>query len=247
VPMRVTQIWRYPVKSLQGERLETSEVDAHGLVGDRRWALFDPALGEGLTARRVPELLFASASVVGGEVVIRLPDGTEASDTAALSAWLGRDIELRSAADTRSALTYACPLELDDDDVESEWMSWEGPLDAFHDSTRAQVSMCSEATLANFAPVDELRRFRFNVVLDGADGEEDGLLGGSATVGTVALDVAAQIPRCVMVTRAQAGGLERDTSVLKRINRERDSCLGVGALVANPGRIAVGDELTPHT
>jgi uncharacterized protein len=243
--MRVTQIWRYPVKSLQGERLDESGVDAHGLVGDRRWALFDPALGEGLTARRVPELLFASARLVGDEVVIRLPDGSESGDAAGLSAWLGRDVELRSAAETRSPLTYTCPLVVDDDDAESEWMSWEGPLDAFHDSTRAQISLCSEATLAAFAPVDELRRFRFNVLLDGADGEEDGLLGVSAALGTVDLDVSAQIPRCVMVTRPQPGGIERDTTVLKRLNRERDSCLGVGALVANPGRIAVGDELTP--
>jgi hypothetical protein len=46
-----------------------------------------------------------------------------------------------------------------------------------------------------------------------------------------------------MVTRPQPGGIERDTTVLKRINRERATFLGVGALVQTVGRIAVGDVL----
>jgi uncharacterized protein len=243
--MRVTQIWRYPVKSLQGERVDEATVDAHGLVGDRRWALFDLATGNGLTARRVPELLLASAGLDGDDVVVTLPDGSHASDDAALSRWLGRDVELRSVSDTRSgAPMWETPLVVEDD-VESEWATWQGPTDVFHDSNRTQISLCSEATLSTFAPVDELRRFRFNVVLDGADGEEDGLVGGTASLGGVDLDVTKRIDRCVMVTRPQPGGIERDTSVLKRINREREMCLGVGALVTSPGTIAAGDELIP--
>jgi len=41
--MRVAELWRYPVKSLQGERLDTADVGAQGLPGDRQWALFDEA------------------------------------------------------------------------------------------------------------------------------------------------------------------------------------------------------------
>jgi len=243
--MQVTQIWRYPVKSLQGERLDESAVDAHGLVGDRRWALFDVESGHGLTARRVPELLLASARLQpDGSVAIRLPDGTETTDDTALSAWLGRDVALRSTADTQVAPRYESPID-GVDEAASEWVAWDGPLDVFHDSTRTQVSLCSEATLSEYAPVSELRRFRFNVVLDGAAGEEDALVDGQAVLGAVGLDVTKQIDRCVMVTRPQPGGIERDTSVLKRINRERASLLGIGALVRSPGTIAVGDELRP--
>ena len=59
--MRVLELWRYPVKSLQGERLEVATVTTAGIEGDRRFALFDIDTGFGLTARRVPELLFAAA------------------------------------------------------------------------------------------------------------------------------------------------------------------------------------------
>ena len=59
--MRVLELWRYPVKSLQGERLDAVVVSQSGFEGDRRFALFYVETGFGLTARRVPELLFASA------------------------------------------------------------------------------------------------------------------------------------------------------------------------------------------
>ena len=52
--MRVAELWRYPVKSLQGERLTSADVGPEGLAGDRQWALFDVSTGYGLTARRVP-------------------------------------------------------------------------------------------------------------------------------------------------------------------------------------------------
>ncbi len=249
--MRVTQLWRYPVKSLQGERLEAIDVDERGLVGDRRWALFDRSTGVGLTARRVPELLLASARFeADGCVAVRLPDGTETTDDDALSRWLGRDVELRAAASAVDAPTYEVAIG---DDGEpgageaSEWISWEGPLGVFHDSTRTQMSLCNEATMTAFAPIDEVRRFRFNVVLDGAAATEDALVGRAARVAGrdgVELDVTKRIDRCVMVTRPQPGGIERDTTVLKRIIRERESLLGIGALVRSTGRIAVGDELT---
>jgi uncharacterized protein YcbX len=39
--VRVVELWRYPVKSLQGERLDEVTVTADGLDGDRRYAIFD--------------------------------------------------------------------------------------------------------------------------------------------------------------------------------------------------------------
>ena len=45
--MRVRELWRYPVKSLKGERLEEAAVTADGLHGDRRYAIFDLDTGLG--------------------------------------------------------------------------------------------------------------------------------------------------------------------------------------------------------
>src|SRR5919201_6484198 len=91
--MRVLELWRYPVKSLQGERLDSVTVTSDGLEGDRRFAIYDVETGFGLTARRVPELLFASARLRDdGGVEITLPDGSPARDDDALSEWLGRRV-----------------------------------------------------------------------------------------------------------------------------------------------------------
>jgi hypothetical protein len=47
-----------------------------------------------------------------------------------------------------------------------------------------------------------------------------------------------------MVTRPQPGGIERDLSVLKTINRELGRMLGIGATVTSGGTVRLGDELT---
>jgi uncharacterized protein YcbX len=96
--MRVKELWRYPVKSLQGEPLAAAMLTADGLDGDRRYAIFDLDTGLGLTARRVPELLVASAALTPDrQARITLPDGSIADTDGALSDWLGRRVALRSA------------------------------------------------------------------------------------------------------------------------------------------------------
>jgi len=66
--VQIVELWRYPVKSLQGERLDAVAVTADGLEGDRQFAIYDLDSGLGLTGRRVPELLFASARMRGHRV-----------------------------------------------------------------------------------------------------------------------------------------------------------------------------------
>lgn len=64
---RVGAVWRYPVKSMQGEMLEESEVAETGLVGDRAFALYDVETGKVASAkspRLWPSLLGFSASFV---------------------------------------------------------------------------------------------------------------------------------------------------------------------------------------
>lgn len=230
--MRVVRLWRYPVKSMGGESLDRVDVGPDGVDGDRRWGVLDDETGRVLTARREPRLLLASARHLGpGRVVIILPDGTETDDGADLAAWLDRDVSL-VAAGTEGGV-YENPLDAERD---ADWMSWQGPGGAWHDSGEARITLVSTTTLGSW---DE-RRFRANVILDG-DGE-DRLVGGRVHVGDAALDVTKRVSRCVMVTRPQPG-LERDLDVLRTVNRERGGCLAIGATVARPGRIAVGDEI----
>jgi uncharacterized protein len=235
--VRVAELWRYPVKSLQGERLGEAAIDALGIAGDRRWALFDRDTGLGLTARRVPELLFGSARLRDdGGVEVVLPDGTVTTDERVISGWLGRDVELRAAGE--EVPTYESPVDEDEPDP-AEWLQWEGAQGPFHDSPRIRLSLVSTGTLGTW----DRRRFRANVVLDGEG--EDGLRGQEAELGGVRLRIGIPIERCVMTTRPQPGGIARDTSVLKTIHRERDGLLAVRAAVLRPGTVRTGDELVP--
>lgn len=230
--LRVAAMWRYPVKSLQGEPLDVTDVIQHGFPGDRAFGVVDEATGHVLTARREPRLLFATARWREGAVEIRGPDGRLLETDEDLSAWLGRSVRLARAGVKGG--TYENPL---DTEHESDWMAWQGPAHAWHDSGQARVSLVSTATLGTWAP----QRFRANILLDGRG--EDALVGSQVRLGTATLRVTTHVDRCVMVTRAQPG-LEVDRDVLRAIHRDRHGALAVGALVATPGRVAVGDTLT---
>jgi uncharacterized protein YcbX len=240
--MRVLELWRYPVKSLQGERLAVADVGTLGITGDRQWALFDAGTGVGLTARRVPDLLFAGARLrADGAAEVVLPDGTVTAEDAVLSRWLGRPVALRPAAALSGAPVYEAP-ENDLEDAEAPavgWHRWQGAAGAFHDNPAFRVSLVSIGTLGSW----DRRRFRANVLLDG-DGE-DALVGRRIRLGSATLAVDAGIPRCVMVTRPQSGGVGRETAVLATVHRERGGRLAVGAAVRAPGTVAVGDGVQP--
>jgi uncharacterized protein YcbX len=230
--MRVSEIWRYPVKSMGGERLASADVTSDGIEGDRAWGVLDPATGLVLTGRREPALLFLSAvHRPGDRPGIRSDDGIDLPDDEALSRWFGRPVELRSAGE--GPATFENPMTVDDAGEERDWSQWDSAGRTFHDG-RSTVSFVSRATLGDW----DARRFRPNLVLDDG-GEEDGLT-GELTVGGAVLAVRRPIERCVMITRAQPG-LARDLTVLKRVIAERGNQLAVGATVVTPGRIAEGD------
>lgn len=236
--LRVSELWRYPVKSIGGERLSMATVTDIGIVGDRGWGVYDVGSDTVLTARRAPDLLFASAALTGAEVAITLPDGStvnsaEENCDQRLSEWLGRTVELRPAG--AEGGTYEVPLDFETDE---NWVSWQGPGGAWHDSTKARVSLVSRDSLRDW----DQRRFRANVILDGSG--EDELVGRSIRLGTVELSVTKPIDRCVIVTRPQPD-LDRDLDVLRTINAERSSTLAIGSLVAHEGTISEGDLLAP--
>ncbi len=118
---RVAQIWRYPFKSMAGDRLQSAQVDSHGIVGDRGWAVRDESAGEIRGAKKIPALLKCRASYVseprlGGpipDVEITLPDGErmrarDRDAAARLSAELGRTVTLWPLQPASAADHYRC-------------------------------------------------------------------------------------------------------------------------------------------
>lgn len=232
--MRVQELWRYPVKSLQGELLQSAPLTAQGIEGDRRFAIFDVETGFGLTGRRVPELLFGAARyAASGALEIVLPSGEIATDDAALSDWLGRAVTLRST-DEEVSRRYESP---DDFENDADWDPFEGASGSFRDSEATVISLVSEGTLRGW----DRRRFRANILL--SDSGEDDLVGSRVSLGDAVVGITKQVGRCVMVTRSQPGGVEKNLDVLRTIHRERGGKLAVGASVLTEGVASVGDEL----
>jgi uncharacterized protein YcbX len=97
----VKEIWRYPVKSMAGERMERATVGTMGIYGDRGLAIRDEKAGEIRNARKLPALLHCSAVYLrepsGGDtppVQITMPNGTTfRSDSAEASAKLSEMLE----------------------------------------------------------------------------------------------------------------------------------------------------------
>jgi uncharacterized protein YcbX len=103
----VKEIWRYPVKSMAGERLARSSVGALGIPADRGWALRDEKAGEVRGAKKFAGLMKCAAryleepatdrippaeiTLPGGE---RLCTADEATTNQKLSAFLGRPVTI---------------------------------------------------------------------------------------------------------------------------------------------------------
>lgn len=245
--MHVTRLGRYPVKSFQGETLDTADVTASGLDGDRRWAVFDPAAGKAVSAKREGRLLEASATTGDGAVVVTLPDGTtaEAGDPhldKAIAAWLDRDVHLKRADDAPAAYE----MNLDNTDPESTLVDIPCPPGTFLDF--GAVHLMTTASLASVGGFS-VERFRPSILVEAEADEagypEDAWIGRTVHIGGVALQPFMPTIRCVMVTRPQpAHDLPRDLDVVKAVNKEHGSNLGVYAIVVQPGRIEVGQPVT---
>jgi uncharacterized protein len=59
VPVTLSDMYRYPVKSCRGERLTVATVEPCGLAGDRRWMVVETG-GDPVTAREYPQLVLNS-------------------------------------------------------------------------------------------------------------------------------------------------------------------------------------------
>jgi len=127
----VRELWRYPVKSMAGERLDACEIGTDGIPGDRGWALRDEDAGEVRGAKKMPALLQCRASYFSeptgdslppAEIVF--PDGSTAVtgefDLAKkLSALTGRRVTVwpRQAPEKREFYRRGAP---DNPDFEQE-------------------------------------------------------------------------------------------------------------------------------
>ena len=259
----VASLHRYPVKSMMGEELNASMVGPKGLLGDRLFALSDPATGKIASAKnpaKWPTLFSYRATYTEPletpsqvpTVRITLPDGSNITSTddrleEVLSAHLGKPVRFMSKAPASGTLEEYWP-DIEGlpkrDEVTDEGM----PTETFFDL--ATVHILTTATL------DELRRrypegraeprrFRPNIIIvtdPSLTGfVEEQWIGKKLTLGDeVKFEITGPCPRCVMTTLPQ-GDLPKDSGILKTALKYNQAHVGIYATVLQGGKIRRGD------
>jgi uncharacterized protein len=234
----VYAIFRYPVKSMRGERLEAAKLGWHGLDGDRRLAFrrMDDRGGlPWLTASKLPDLLLfvphRREDSAQGDLPthVRTPDGEE-------MAVFGEDLA------TEVGRRYGAPVQM--------MHLNHGIFDEASISVIALDTVLEIGRLAGLSP--DVRRFRPNVLvrlLRSAPFQEDKWLGRVLSFGegddAPAITVTMRDVRCSMVN------LDPDSAspapeVLKAIVRANQNNAGIYGVVTRPGRLAVGQTIILH-
>jgi uncharacterized protein YcbX len=232
---KVQAIFRYPVKSMAGERLDAAELGWHGLEGDRRLAfrrIDDRGGFPWLTASRLPDLLLyvpyrREKGAQGGlPTHVRTPNGDEMP---VFGEELAREVGRK----------YGAPVEM--------MQLRHGIFDDASISVIASDTVHEIGRLAGLSP--DVRRFRPNVVarsLRSVPFQEDEWLGGELSFGegddAPAITVTMNDVRCSVVN------LDPDSArpapeVLKAVVRVNQNNAGIYGVVTRTGRLAVGQNI----
>jgi uncharacterized protein len=261
----IAALWRYPVKSMMGEEINSAEFTPRGLYGDRVYALSDTSSGKIASAKnpsKWPSLFRFRASFLEPPASdralpaarIMLPGGTtivssqpDADDL--LSRELGRPVTILSSAPEHAELEEYWPdmeeLALKDT-VTDEAL----PSGTFFDLAILHILTTSTIeSLRALYPEGrfEVRRFRPNIVVN-TGGAEEGFVEGTwigkeLSVGDIRLKITGPCPRCVMTTLPQYD-LPKDPGILRTAAQHNQAHVGVYATVVKSGSAAVGDPIT---
>jgi uncharacterized protein YcbX len=232
---QVEAIFRYPVKSMGGERLEAANLGWHGLEGDRRLALRRIEERSGfpwLTATKLPELLlFRPQRREDGDpgnipTHIRMPDGR---GTPVFGEELAAEVGRR----------WGAPVEM-----------MQLRHGVFDDACISVIAADTVREIGRLTGMSlDVRRFRPNVVVglrQPVAFQEDEWLGGTLSFGegsdAPAITVTMRDVRCSMVN------LDPDSArpapeVLKAIVRVNQNNAGVYGTVTRIGRVAAGQTI----
>ena len=233
----VKALWRYPVKSMAGTKIDEALVTEGGILGDRGYAVIDREsgrVGSAKTPRKWAGLMALAADFVEPPqpgaplppVRIVWPDGAAVSSNdgdpdARLSDTLGRPVTLTTERPEAPSLERLDPLAADETIVDIGELMMAGRF-----SDYAALHLITTATLARLAELRpgskfSARRFRPNVTIatpEGASGfVENDWVGREVAIGDeVRLRISDPTPRCSVPTLAQRD-LEKDPQLLRTI------------------------------
>ncbi len=248
---RITDIFRYPGKSLPGERLARA-VLAPGAVlpGDRRFAVAMGAGENGQGWAKKTAFLNLMRHERLALVDVSFDDTTGVMSVAAdghapVSGDISKD-EGRAAVEAFFTGMFADEL----DGAPARLCDGTDSETAFTDEADAYVSIINRASVAALEakvgqPVDP-RRFRGNILIDGGDAwAEFDWIGRTVRVGAATLEIVERIERCA-ATNVNPDTAARDLNLPKALSQGFGHVdMGVFGRVVDGGAIAVGDALEP--
>jgi uncharacterized protein YcbX len=240
----IAELWRYPVKSMQGETVENTTLTERGVLGDRGYAIIDRATGNVASAKnpRKWQQLWACRSTyvepprLDGPlppVEITFPDGTvtrsdQPTINQLLSSLVGRDVVLTTLpppTPQRETLAVDAASAPEEAMVRTDPLALAAP-GTFFDF--APIHVLTTATLDHLRSLEpaarwDVRRFRPNIVIATSTytrgfAENEWLAHVLATENGVRLRVSDPTPRCVVTTLAQ-NDLPHDPQILRTAAR----------------------------
>jgi uncharacterized protein len=265
----VVSLWRYPVKSMLGEELNSSYVTERGLVGDRTYAVVDKQTRKAASAknpRKWGKLFDCRSMFVDSindvndipPVRITLPDGTHFSSDrqndidSSLSNVFDREVRLMKANSFEKPSYEEYWPDIDGlakrETITDEAM----PSKTFFDI--AVIHILTTSTIDRLRELYpegrfEVRRFRPNIVVEPASKEkkndfvENSWVGKKVAIGKdIVLKITGPCTRCVMITLPQ-GDLPQDLGILRTVARYNQVYVGVYASVEHGGIIHRGDTI----
>jgi uncharacterized protein YcbX len=256
VSARVSWIQLTPVKALAIEHVDEVDLLEHGLRGDRRFFLIDERdrLVNNKGRRSPLQLAHASYDEEGRVLELSLPDGSKLSG------------EVNEGADV---ITKFHKRELPARRVEGPWDDAlselagapvrlmappHGAADRGRGGAATLLAEASLVAIAGVLGVEKVdgRRFRMNFGIEGLEPhEEDSWIGRRVKVGAAVVIPQGNVGRCAITTQNPDTG-KADLDTLKALAAYRGEVetteplpFGVHAAVAEPGRVRIGDPITP--
>ena len=256
--LTVSRLSITPVRSMALQHPDSIELGPNGVADDRRYSLHtsDGRIFDATKHGPLVQIRARTESIDGRErLILELPSGEVLEGDVAL----GEPVRL----DIYDRIFTARPVIGPWAEAVSAWAG--RPLTLFRSERRPDeedrfaVSIVSEASVEELArqgndgrPVDS-RRFRMLIELAGAERphEEDGWIGREVGIGQAVVRVTKPDARCVITTQDPDTG-QRDFPTLHVIRQYRGLRggrhldFGVYADVVQPGRVSVGDAVTPR-
>jgi uncharacterized protein YcbX len=268
--MKVHSLHIYPMKSARVIDLDSSDVGAWGLEGDRRYMVTDPT-GKFITQRELQAL--AQVTAVESDGVLHL---TKAGEEGGLSITFDPnrriDVEVwgshvtAAVADDRindrlsNWLAQSVKLvhadEITQRQCNPDW-AVAGVLTGFADgypvliTTTGSLRLLNEATMEEGAQTFGMERFRPNIVIDHDEPFADDFW-GAVDIAGIRFDLVKPCARCIMTTQDQLTGERGGPDPMPAMRKLRMSTdrrvpgvlFGWNAVPRSCGSIKIGDPVS---